>query len=241
MIESTISSPALMRSRRERIGDEVDRLGRVAGEDDLFLAPGVEEGRDFLARALIGFGRLIGEVVQTAMHVGVLRRVGLVQTIEHRLRLLRRSRVIEIDQRLAVDLHGQDRKIRANAVYVVGAVGRCWMHVNLDAAALCPRLEPRHHGFHQRLAQAGMLDALDRLAEESLDQQRFGFGRRNAARHQIKFQLVVERAGGRAMAALHVVGKDFEFRLVVRLGTLGKQQRPASSSWRRSFARLGAR
>ena len=38
MIESTISSPALMRSRAERIGDEVDRLGGVAGEDDLFLA-----------------------------------------------------------------------------------------------------------------------------------------------------------------------------------------------------------
>ena len=35
----------------ERIGDEIDRLGGVAGEDDLFLALGVEERRDLLARA----------------------------------------------------------------------------------------------------------------------------------------------------------------------------------------------
>ena len=70
-----------------------------------------------------------------------------------------------------------------------------------------------------------MLDAFDRLAEESLDQQRLGFGCRNAARHQIEFQLVVERAGGRAVAALHVVGEDLELRLVVGLGALGQQQR----------------
>ncbi len=71
-----------------------------------------------------------------------------------------------------------------------------------------------------------MLDAFDRLAEERLDQQRLGFRRRNAARHQVEFQLVVERAGGRAVAALHVVGENFQLRLVVGLGALGQQQRP---------------
>ena len=49
---------------------------------------------------------------------------------------------------------------------------------------------------------------------------------RNAARHQIEFQLVVERAGGGAVAALHVVGKDLELRLVVGFGALGQKQRP---------------
>ena len=38
MIESTISSPGLDALAAERVGDEVDRLGGVAGEDDLFLA-----------------------------------------------------------------------------------------------------------------------------------------------------------------------------------------------------------
>ena len=47
----------------------------------------------------------------------------------------------------------------------------------------------------------------------------------NAARHQIKFQILVERARGRAVAALHVVGKNFQFRLVVGLGVLRQQQR----------------
>ena len=70
-----------------------------------------------------------------------------------------------------------------------------------------------------------MLDAFDRLAEERLDQQRLGFRRRNAARHQIELQLLVERAGGGAMAALHVVGKNLKLRLVVGLGAIGQQQR----------------
>ena len=71
MIESTISSPGLMRSRAERIGDEVDRLGGVAGEDDLLGARRVEERPHLLARALVAFGRGIGEIMQAAMHVGV--------------------------------------------------------------------------------------------------------------------------------------------------------------------------
>ena len=58
---------------RERIkaGDEIDRLGGIAGEDDLLRPPGIEEGSDFFARALIGFGRGIGEIVQAAMDIGI--------------------------------------------------------------------------------------------------------------------------------------------------------------------------
>ena len=63
----------------ESIGDEVDGLGGVAGEDDLFLAARIEERRHFLARAFVGLGRLIGEIMQPAMHVGVLRGVDLVE------------------------------------------------------------------------------------------------------------------------------------------------------------------
>ena len=48
---------------------------------------------------------------------------------------------------------------------------------------------------------------------------------RNAARHQIEQQVLVERARGRAVAALHVVGEDLQLRLVVGLGLLGQQQR----------------
>jgi hypothetical protein len=81
----------------ERIGDEVDRFGSIAREDDLLFAPGVEKGGDFFACILVGLGRLIGEKMQPAMHIGILRGVDLVEPAEHNARLLRRSCVIEIN------------------------------------------------------------------------------------------------------------------------------------------------
>ena len=128
MIESTISSPARDAFAPERIGDQIDRLGGVAREDDLLVPLGVEEGADLLARALVGLGRRVGEIMQAAVDVGVFGRVGVLQAVEHGLRLLRRGGVVEIDERLAVDLHRQRGKVRADAVHVVGAIGDCGMH-----------------------------------------------------------------------------------------------------------------
>ena len=128
MIESTISSPGLDALAPERVGDQVDGLSGVAGEDDLFRARRVEEGADFLARALVGFGRGVGEVVQAAVHIGVFGGIGVLEAVEHRLRLLRRGRVVEIDERLAVNRHGEDGKILADAVDVIGAVGDGFVH-----------------------------------------------------------------------------------------------------------------
>ncbi len=88
----------------ERRRDEIDRLRRVAGEDDLFVRGGVEEGANALARDFEGFGRGIGQIVQAAMHVGVFVLVGLGQPLDDDARLLRRSGIVEIDKRLAVDL-----------------------------------------------------------------------------------------------------------------------------------------
>ncbi len=56
--------------------------------------------------------------MQAAVHVGVLLGIGLVEAVEHGLRLLRRGGVVEIDQRLAVDLHRQRGEVRADAVDV---------------------------------------------------------------------------------------------------------------------------
>ena len=66
--------------------------------------------------------------MQAAVHVGVLLGIGLVEAVEHGLRLLRRGGVVEIDQRLAVDLHRQRGEVRADAVDVEGTVGHCRMH-----------------------------------------------------------------------------------------------------------------
>ena len=61
--------------------DEIDRLGGVAGEDDLLGPRRIEKGPHLLARALVGLGRRIGEEVQAAMHVGVFVCVGLLDAI----------------------------------------------------------------------------------------------------------------------------------------------------------------
>ena len=43
----------------------------------------VQERAHLLARALVGLGRGIGEIMQAAMHVGVFVRVGLLDAVEH--------------------------------------------------------------------------------------------------------------------------------------------------------------
>ena len=114
----------------------------------------------------------------------------------------------------------EDREILADAVDVIAAVGDRGMHRVISRV-----FEPGGDVLDQRVAQAGMLDAFDRLADEGLDHQRLGLLGRDAARPQIEQQILVERAGGRAVAALHVVGKDLELGLVVGLGLLRQQQR----------------
>ena len=208
-----------MRSRAERIGDQIDRLGGVAREDDLFLALGVEKRPHGLARALVGFGRLVGEVMQAAMHVGVLLGIGLLDAVEHLLRLLRRGRVVEIDQRLAIDLHRQRGKIRADFGDVVGAVADRRMHGQ-------PRV-PSH--FSAANISASRMASLEISSITSpmkaCTSKRFGFLLVDAARHQIEFQRLVGRRNRGAVAADHVVGKDFQFRLVVGFRFVRKQQR----------------
>jgi hypothetical protein len=45
------------------VGDEVQRLGRAAREDDLARGGGVDEGPHLLARSLEALGRPLGEQV----------------------------------------------------------------------------------------------------------------------------------------------------------------------------------
>ena len=115
----------------EGIGDEIDGFCGVAREDDLFLARGIEEAAHLLACVFVGFGRGVGQIMQPAMHVRVFSGVGVAQPVEHRLGLLRRGGVVEINERLAINLHGEDRKIRADALDVIGAIRHRSVHVIL--------------------------------------------------------------------------------------------------------------
>src|SRR5439155_19243892 len=93
------------------VGDEVDRFGRVADEDDLALGGGVDERPDLLASALEPRGRALAELVDASMHVCVRRLVEGRHRVEHLPRLLRARGRVEIDERLAVEVLLEDREV----------------------------------------------------------------------------------------------------------------------------------
>ncbi len=113
-----------LRTRRRRVahrvGDEVQRLGGVLGEDDL-VAPGcADERRDLVAGGLIQRGGLLGEYVDAAVDVGVVQLVVVPLGVQDAGGLLRARRAVEVDQQpVVVDTPRQDREVLADLLDVV--------------------------------------------------------------------------------------------------------------------------
>ena len=84
---------------------------------------GIEEPADGLAGALIAFGGALGQEMSAAMNVGVIAFVDPGLGINDLNRLLGRRGAVEVDQRLAMDLAGQDRKVLADGLDIVGWPG----------------------------------------------------------------------------------------------------------------------
>ena len=242
----------------ERAGDEVDRLGGVAGEDDLLGAAGIEEAAHGLARLLEALRRRVGEVVQAAVHVGVLEAVGVIHRLDHRARLLRRGAVVEIDERLAVDLAEQDREVGADALDVVGppptparsvalvvALPQSWRRRPLAIVAFAAGAAARRASSramrHQRLAHGLVLDLVDRLADERFDQQRARLARRDAARAAIEQQILVELGRRSSRGRRRRRRRRSRARACYRTRRPATASAPAPSACRRSSARRGAR
>ena len=79
------------------VGHEVERLGRVAHEDDLALARRADERGERRARALEAGGGVLAQLVDAAVDVGVVVGVGVGHCLDHRARLLgRRGRRVEV-------------------------------------------------------------------------------------------------------------------------------------------------
>ncbi len=102
----------------ERPGDKVDRLRSAAREDDLFRRARAQKARHFAACALVGVGGASCQLVCGAVDIRILVLVEIFEPLDDGLRLLRRRRVVEPDQRTAVDRLVQDRKIAADGVDV---------------------------------------------------------------------------------------------------------------------------
>ena len=80
---------------RKALGDQVERLARVAGEDDLVGLGGADDVGDLLAHLRDGLGGLDGQRVQAAQRVCVHALVEIALGIEHAGGALRGGGTIE--------------------------------------------------------------------------------------------------------------------------------------------------
>ena len=96
---------------------------RAAGKNNFVRTSRAQIGRNPLPRVLVGLGRAGAQFVQPAMHVGVVVLVIMPERSEHRARLLRGGRVVEIDQRPAMHLLVEDRKVFPNRRPIDGSAG----------------------------------------------------------------------------------------------------------------------
>ena len=102
-------------------GDEVQRHGGTRCQNDLVPGGGPDEAGDLAPDGFIEVGRGLGQEMQPTMHIGIGVLIGGHQRVENLRRLLRRSRAVKIDKRLAMNLARQDREIRADGVKIKAA------------------------------------------------------------------------------------------------------------------------
>ena len=98
---------------RPDLGDEIDALCRAAREDDLVRAGRTNETGNLLARSFKGIRRAVAQFMQSAVHVRVILLVIACQRRDDLAWFLARGGVVEVHQRLAIDLLMQDGKIGA--------------------------------------------------------------------------------------------------------------------------------
>ena len=189
---------------------------------------GVEEPSHALPRRVVRVGGLRAERVHAAMNVGVLLAVVPREPIDHRLRLLRRRRVVQVDERLAVDATAQNRKVRADGVDIRSSSrgGRNGSHDRPSHAAAGSALrELPPHALLRARADRLERQAAQHVGGKSVNQQLPRVRVAQPARAEIEERLIVELTHGRAVRALDVVGENLELRLRVDLRILREQQR----------------
>jgi hypothetical protein len=84
--------------RPPALGYQVDRLGGAAQEHDLALVGRIEKPPHLLARRLEMVGRALAQLVDAAMHIGVVAAVELGDAVDDLARLLRAGAGIQEHQ-----------------------------------------------------------------------------------------------------------------------------------------------
>ena len=101
--------------------DKIDSVGGSAGKDDFFCRTGIEVTGNELACVLVSCGSFLSEMVSSSVDIGVEPLVVMATDFEDDFRFLRGSCIVEIHQRLSMNLMLEDRKTRAYCTDVVAA------------------------------------------------------------------------------------------------------------------------
>ena len=90
----------------------IDARGRPVGENALLALGGIDERADRFPGLVEQLVRLLGQLVNAAMHVGIVLFVATDDRLDDLAGMLRAGRVVEIDQRHArADLAAEDGEI----------------------------------------------------------------------------------------------------------------------------------
>ena len=101
-------------------GHQIDALGGAAREDDFLLVARVDKPPHRGTGRFVRGRSYFAQIVHAAMNVGVLLRVVADDSIDHCLRLLRRSRIVQVDELLtATNRAMENGKVAPNALQVV--------------------------------------------------------------------------------------------------------------------------
>ena len=110
----------------ERRGHQIDGLGCSACKHNLLRLLRIDEGAYLLTGSLVQIGCLLGEIVNATMHVGVHIQILLTHGIEHTQGLLRRCRIVQIDQRPTVNFPLKNGEIFSYLIdivhYILGSI-----------------------------------------------------------------------------------------------------------------------
>ena len=161
----------------ERGGHQVDSLRRAPREDDLLRLAGIDKLAHRLAGRLVQVGGLLRQVVYAPVDVGVDVQILFAHGVEHAQRLLCRRRIVKVDQRSAVHLSPQYRKVFTYLIYIIHILNSLLLnssltqHTSLTLVQLAA--EALLDEIVQAVAQRLELHLVDDLVDEGILQQQF--------------------------------------------------------------------
>ena len=103
---------------RPTVGDQVDRFGGVSGKDHRGGIGSVQKPGYLAAGKFVHFGSLDRQGMSAAVNVGMMVEVIIAHRLDHLAGLLRRSGVVEVDERLAVHFATEDGEVLAQGIGV---------------------------------------------------------------------------------------------------------------------------